>query len=448
MMPGIYTWDVKYDFHAVGQGLFSTGLLACEHVEFRWVYDCGTVSAQHLLTTQIDCYHRQLPRPAEALPFIDLLVISHFDKDHISGVVELLQHCNVRNIVLPYMPLWQRLVIAFEERSGSRSPLTQFLLDPVGFLRTASRGTIERIILVMPVNTRPDEPNLGQEPLLPDVPPDAELDEISSALVFDELPEHELQGDEELTTIISGNITRAAGTPQVVAVRSGSALSIHKIWEFVPYNDASMVRFKNSKFEKAVRIHTNNLKNSTKRQIKEAALADLKKTYTNTFGNSSRHCNVISLFLYSGPVYGAIVTVFMPEDEKYHSDLNPKYHLLDRVSILYTGDGYLNSLKSIDDLMTVLGAYRCGQLSVFQVMHHGARGNWKAGIADTLMPDYSIFSSDPEAARTGHPHAEVLRDFWNYHPIQVDKNYSAHFIARGWYIFPPRAGKRRVFKRI
>ena len=68
-------------------------------------------------------------------------------------------------------------------------------------------------------------------------------------------------------------------------------------------------------------------------------------------------------------------------------------------------------------------------IGVFQVMHHGAEGNWHPGVARKINPIFSIFSSDPHK-QMKHPHAPVLRDFWSYNPIQVDKQEGA--TITGW----------------
>ena len=53
---------------------------------FHWVYDCGTNSSPKLIQNAIQKYNQQ-----ENDANIDLLVLSHFDKDHISGVKELVK---------------------------------------------------------------------------------------------------------------------------------------------------------------------------------------------------------------------------------------------------------------------------------------------------------------------------------------------------------------------
>ncbi|HHF0414730.1 MBL fold metallo-hydrolase [Haemophilus influenzae] len=53
---------------------------------FHWVYDCGTSSSQKLIQNAVNKYNSDKNQGN-----IDLLVLSHFDKDHISGVKELVK---------------------------------------------------------------------------------------------------------------------------------------------------------------------------------------------------------------------------------------------------------------------------------------------------------------------------------------------------------------------
>ena len=93
---------------------------------------------------------------------------------------------------------------------------------------------------------------------------------------------------------------------------------------------------------------------------------------------------------------------------------------------MFTGDGYLDSPARLDALVDYLSPQRVAQVGVFQVMHHGARGNWHQGVANRFAPLVSVFSSDPGRGATYHPHSEVLRDFWPYGPAQADKHSSVY----------------------
>ena len=76
--------------HNVGQGLFYTGDITLgKNRVFKFIYDCGGDNVN-------DALDNYLGRDAE----IDLLVISHFDSNHISGLPKLLN--SVKKIFIPY----------------------------------------------------------------------------------------------------------------------------------------------------------------------------------------------------------------------------------------------------------------------------------------------------------------------------------------------------------
>ena len=92
-----------------------------------------------------------------------------------------------------------------------------------------------------------------------------------------------------------------------------------------------------------------------------------------------------------------------------------------KAAILLTGDGNLSSVSKWAALQRYFDRRRAVRTSIFQVPHHGARANWYDGLAAAASPVMSVFSSDPNHS-FGHPHAEVLRDFWKHRAIQVDQH--------------------------
>lgn len=136
---------VSHSFYPVGQGLFSSGKIFSpgrEGASFTWVYDCGTTSSQSYLDDALDRF--------STFWNVDLVTISHFDKDHISGMVKLLMRVSVEDLLLPYMPLWQRLILVIEANITFRAPLARFLLDPVGFISEIPNARVKRILFAMP----------------------------------------------------------------------------------------------------------------------------------------------------------------------------------------------------------------------------------------------------------------------------------------------------------
>ncbi len=139
-----------YHFNAVGQGLFATGSIYKEEdsePRFLWVYDCGTSSSPKLVTNEIATLARRLGSRRH----IDLLILSHFDHDHISGVCELIEGFKIGTLMLPYLSLSQRLVLAFVEQSATPAgPLIEFYLNPAAYLLTRGGPGIGRILFVPP----------------------------------------------------------------------------------------------------------------------------------------------------------------------------------------------------------------------------------------------------------------------------------------------------------
>src|SRR5579871_5967577 len=69
--------------HPVGQGFFHTAKLEVGGTHFEYVYDCGAVHNAPL-TDEVRVYADRSPDG------IDVLFVSHLDKDHVSGLDNLL----------------------------------------------------------------------------------------------------------------------------------------------------------------------------------------------------------------------------------------------------------------------------------------------------------------------------------------------------------------------
>lgn len=431
----------RYSFHfyPVGQGLFSTGSIR-RHGEgksrFLWVYDCGSSSPQSLLDNGID----RLDHFAGKRKRIDLLVLSHFDHDHISGVVRLLQKFRIGTLMLPYMPLAQRLIIAFEEGSGGADdPMTDFYLNPVAFLLAQEGPGIERILFVPPSgNEGPAYPGELSNPPEPGPEDEPKIDFDSN------MPK---DTDDAVSLKQAGQ--QGAKTTEIGFLRPGSRItSASCLWEFIPYNDDPLDPI-TPEFETKAAEQRDVLLSTTYSAVRNTSLRQLKRAYDDHFGSGSVERNIISLFLYSGPIYSSWKTCWMTEGRsisrsgiwhrdrwplremyRWDPDEPPEERLRRRCSILYSGDGYLDTNDRLQKLMKYLNERRVRRIGVFQVMHHGAETNWHQGVAAAISPLFSVFSSDPERKKWKHPHALVLRDFWRYGAVQVEK--SADFTASGY----------------
>ena len=83
---------LRYIF-PVGQGGF-----AAEQIEgFTVVYDCGTVTSTPMIESCIDFLSHRVSH-------INVLFISHFDKDHVNSLRYLLEHIKVQKAVTSFIP--------------------------------------------------------------------------------------------------------------------------------------------------------------------------------------------------------------------------------------------------------------------------------------------------------------------------------------------------------
>ena len=132
----------------------------------------------------------------------------------------------------------------------------------------------------------------------------------------------------------------------------GSAITIRSLlWEFVPYNDDPEDAIPQAFYDQ-IEAKREKLLGKDNATDREEALRDLKRAYDVFFGSDSIARNVISLFLYSGPIYESWRSCAVVES--WQSQRLPSGYKLDgnnvtpqdepkRCSMLYSGDGYLNS---------------------------------------------------------------------------------------------------------
>lgn len=422
---------VEYTFHGVGQGLFASGSLGdyrgrwmgdeIGEAKFQWVYDCGTASGDAIIDAAVS---RFVEKHAESRR-LGLLALSHFDRDHISGVVRLLEQVEVDVLLLPYVSLGERLLLALAEGIGADDPLMLFFINPVEYLRQADIRGILRVVFVEGSSSRGR--SNGDDVPPPDRPEPRGWPDGEFRLEFDGRSISDVEPD------LLGPFGKVG---EIFVLPPGSALRIASYWEFVPYNDLGRDGSPGTPFRHDVGAIAERLRQAADVFAREDALRKLKARYDQEFGSEAVPRNRISLFLYCGPA-GA----HHFDGARMHCwatraiDDGPHYLRLLEVepreegcsSILYTGDGYLNSEERVEALKQCLGNERFKAIAVCQVMHHGARGNWRPGVAAVIDPYFSVFSSDPNAVSPGHPHAEVLRDFWCHGPVQVDKRASAQF---------------------
>jgi beta-lactamase superfamily II metal-dependent hydrolase len=131
-------------FHGVGQGLFYSAIIKNKETNFTFVYDCGTSTGKKsAINKSIEDFRNIDPKR------IDLLAISHFHKDHISHIPELIKDFEIGTVLLPCVPPQIRLLLA-SQYDKTTVDLRHLYGDPVGYF--ATKGAKQIIAFVPPIN--------------------------------------------------------------------------------------------------------------------------------------------------------------------------------------------------------------------------------------------------------------------------------------------------------
>lgn len=397
--------SVCVDFYAVGQGLFSSGVINLLNNKFVWVYDCGTSSKKSILQKEIN-YFKTTNNQCK---HIDLLTLSHFDKDHISGLEEILKDFTIGILMLPYANLSQRLILALQYNIKVNSKYFDFFVNPIYFLKKKNLiKSIEKILFVSHSNNISEVEEFSRDSL---------LEEKKTS--FKTIDEHDLS-PEQLFDKKSFD-----SESKIEFLSPATSINVFNGWEFVPYNDIEFSPKNRTSFINEIEKIKIFIKKDYNKFINH-----LKKLYSCEFGKSSFQKNIISLFLFIGQTSNYIDNVCIQEKSNDYVNCFKLLNTQDKLTILYSGDGFLNSQVRLQKLINFYHKNRLINLFLFQVMHHGSKNNWHPGLAKKIAPKKSIFSSDPKNRSYKHPHADVVKDFLCFHPIQVDKSkrYSLNFI--------------------
>lgn len=422
------TLFTRFSFHPIGQGIFSSGGLSVDDpidTSFRWVYDCGTVKRwQKQLIQEVKRYASCcVPISTIGRPKLGLVFVSHFDLDHISGLVTLLQTFDVEALVLPYVPLWQRVVSAILSTRFDHPDTQAFFSNPVAFINRIEGARIRHIILVSPSDGQAGFGDDGDNLL-----PGGNFSNDQSSI---RVTRGQTASPDNVSADEGSFFNEDPSGQKIFWLQPGGRILADGGWEFVPYNTPKLGIKATPKFRHTVRLYAKNLLLGSLSQ-RSKALAKLKSVYTSTFGTSPKKKNEISLFVYSGPTFNAHWEASVADYISLASGgangqcssgqceiCSYGVEISERPGILYTGDGYLSTANQLNSLQRFLGPIRMSSIGTIQVMHHGSRRNWRSGLASILAPLQSVFCADKRYTYH-HPHREVWSDFEPFGAVLVD----------------------------
>lgn len=429
--------SVERYHYPIGQGTFSAQIIKGPGgSKYVCVYDCGSVSGKGNISKYANELYKKLEPDKinkKGKETIDLLVISHLDRDHVNGVSKLIELFDVKKIVIPYMSKIEKIMLVLDSPGGSRMLYGEDDLSP-------------RSSLIYVINRAGDENMQFLEELLSDV----EIVESSRDVSIEYFDMNE-------------------DTPKVKRWP-------YKLWEFLHFSlyagekefvqDIFVEEFKNSyrskfggKIKDPNKMTASYLKDNWTdlRDVYVKTCSHMKETY----GVDGKDIfNSSSVILYSGPADNLVgsgenycrvhrvskgrqvIVDYKNLDEHYRENFcycvennNSKYI----GGWLGTGDARLADCLNIDELRVNLGQERMNRIRVLTVPHHGSKKNSNDKF-------YSIFSrsrvecvvhSDP-GYTFQHPHTEIEELIAKKGLVEVpvtkepESCYKEHLLYRYW----------------
>lgn len=219
--------ESKIEMRPVGQGAFIRGEVAISspghyhsRTKVRWIYDCGTEASKSVIDASVHDLSDTWPSPKPSRAELDILVLSHFDKDHISGLPVLLSRYKFKRIFMPHLPRLVRLVAILQslpdESFEQSAELIELADDPIQFFRARGGETAE-LIFVEPAKEEPPD-----------------QDEITDRNPERPFGDMRSQDYPELTHQRFGaGVSRTT----VYLISSGTPVTYANAWELIPYID-------------------------------------------------------------------------------------------------------------------------------------------------------------------------------------------------------------------
>lgn len=365
-------------FHPVGQGAFYSE----RHSDFNIVYDCGTMSPKKARPVVEDAFKYKV---------VDILFISHFDKDHISSIPDLKKSASkIKVVVLPLLNNQQRnLLLNFYSKFSV--DLKNIINDPESYFD--SDTTIVRI--------QPTTNTFNFE---------RQLD------------------PRDLRELINNNSNESieieSGTPLTITSTAGME-TIR--WCFIPYNYEDKVRRieVDRELNKAC-ISTSTLMNDPNYTLSNLENTTLKNKMKTIYNKLQGKINENSMLLYSGPDLSNDLRKCHCFHSSHHKILtiNSKfcYTCLCMSGCIYTGDSDFKCFK----LKDIYAGY-VDHVDVIQIPHHGSKYDFDLqaleGFSGTIMP------VSHKTTSSKHPDAEVVKELTikGFHVISINENKNSEF---------------------
>lgn len=377
----------QFTYHSVGQGLFFEGSFCCGGENISLVYDCGAEK------TYRASLQRSIKKVQNRLSHIDILVVSHFDFDHISGMHQLLKQCTVSHIILLYLTSEEILIYLLTQKHLSSSEVDwyrQFLNNPLTVL--SEFESVQKVTYVI----RKFNKSIWSQSLELDEP---EVDNNTTRL-YNEI-NVELKNDTEYH-VVNGYLRL----------------------KFYNYPISSQKR---SVFMKKIKDEMDMHGDVSVDSLAHRILSNLPTTqiFKANYSYESDHNNVSLLMMYDFQfIKGSSLIVDVEEEQLNLFESEPRYNKLlinSRFVHFLTGD---ISLKYIRKHKQIYKHYKdlLPHVDAIQIPHHGSKYNWNRDLLGVIPKKTIFIVSSGIKNKYKHPHIEVVRSASQGHSILYANN--------------------------
>lgn len=371
--------------HAVGHGGFHTGALGYNKPQIRWIYDCGAWRkvAKSKLKKRLKGYAQQVGRSGR----VDILFLSHFDADHVSGVRQLLGKVQVETVIVPYLER-EEIFGIIAEASAARARkqeienLSQAMLNPGIWF---GEQNVLRVIRLRP---GPAGDELGATEI-PPLPPAADRSLVVSFTGIHNALPHSGEGAAEVIDANPG--------------LSGKAIYVKRCktdWRFRPFVHPISDTARTALQEAATALVGVAVSdpNFDQRLIELIRSKDGLKNLRNIYiDRELADANGKSLSLYAGPFIGALRCHLAPTTSREYAS-----------GWLLTGDAKLRSRNRRTAWLQHYGDIPSHLIDYLMLPHHGATANFHPEIVSISESARLFVTCD--AGDTLRPHEDIISE--------------------------------------
>ncbi|MEK3686754.1 MBL fold metallo-hydrolase [Paenibacillus sp. FSL R10-2736] len=385
--------DINYNFtfQPVGQGLFYTGRVG----DKNFVYDCGSNNK-----FQLEKCISNYGEINGAVNCIDLLIISHFHEDHVSGLKQLLDQVTVDTVVLPYIGDVEKVYLLARGGYGDTTSTFDLLFDPVRYFLGGKKPKARRVIFIAP--GRANGP-----------------DDIEVVVPNDNNPSidtNQMEEDKEVKATLKQDLfyDECFERDKLAVFKHNKPLILSSIWIFKFFNiKVSSDALK--KFQRELKLILDfSDKTLLKRQLKEPRVRKIIATcYEESLNKRRGDFNDTSLVLFHAPLkqYNKTGIMSVVRDFRLlniqridHRDRT----INDAIGQLLLGDIKLSETNYSQ--FTRHFQYELQEILFILLPHHGSKHNWNRALLKDCVNAETFISSSGFSNTYGHPSIDVVDD--------------------------------------